>query len=366
MKVKIMMIQYAKMMTTLSLLTFCLTCLRASAAESNTEALPGELYHQAWQVIKDNYVDRAFNGQPWESWERRYSGKLKTEEDAYVAIETMAASLGHPENALVPTPPIQDSVEELRSARETSDIMYAKVSTKESLPNLGYIRIKAFKSQKCEKDLDRAIIDLHQCDGMIIDLRNNDGEMFRVAINCLLPFFNETPGNSVGREQLPSKNKGETRKVPITLCRFDNDSYHLQICPLSSVYFNKPVVVLINHETAASAVMFAAALKENGRATVVGTNSDKGPKLVETTFYLKDGTTLKIPTSHWFSPLSNDFSKTDFQPDVQLKLTALDKQSGKGAWWKALRGNPSFTDASTNRDLQLLKAEEILGCLIKN
>jgi carboxyl-terminal processing protease len=57
---------------------------------------PTELYHKAWGIIKDTYYDQHFFGQSWARWEHKYDGKLKTQEDAHKAIETMLASLGDP------------------------------------------------------------------------------------------------------------------------------------------------------------------------------------------------------------------------------------------------------------------------------
>jgi C-terminal processing protease CtpA/Prc len=358
----------ARKLTSLVVLVFFNVHLATTgAAKAAQEPGPDELYHQAWQIIKHNYADKSFNGQVWESWEDRYSGKLKTEEDAYLAIETMVASLGYPHEGLVPRTPIQSSATEQSAAREPSDVVSAKLPSKSGLPSLGYIRFKAFKSQNCDRDLNRAIIDLQSCDGLILDLRNNEGEVLSVATNCLLPFFSQMRYiKSVTSGQTILNDKSEILGCPIVFYRFDNSDEVYKLGSLSNVFFNKPLVVLVNHETAAAAVMFAAALKENGRATVVGTTANKGSKVIETVYHLKDGTTLKIPTARWFSPSHNDFSSIEFQPDVELKLSAKDKRSGKGAWWKRSTTSTKFTDASTtNQDLQLLKSEEVLNDLVR-
>ena len=57
---------------------------------------PDELFNQTWSLIKSSYFDDDMNEQNWARWKKRYSHKIKTEEDAYIAINTMLASLNDP------------------------------------------------------------------------------------------------------------------------------------------------------------------------------------------------------------------------------------------------------------------------------
>ena len=57
---------------------------------------PPELYHRAWELIKDSYYDRKYNGQDWEAWAHKYDGKLNTQIEAEKAIKEMLVSLGDP------------------------------------------------------------------------------------------------------------------------------------------------------------------------------------------------------------------------------------------------------------------------------
>ena len=54
------------------------------------------LFDNVWEEIRDNYYDPDLNDQNWERWKSRYHGKIKTDEDAKVAIDTMLASLDDP------------------------------------------------------------------------------------------------------------------------------------------------------------------------------------------------------------------------------------------------------------------------------
>ena len=49
-----------------------------------------------WRIIKSKYYDPTLNGQDWSKWSNRYIDQIKNDEDAYVAINTMLASLDDP------------------------------------------------------------------------------------------------------------------------------------------------------------------------------------------------------------------------------------------------------------------------------
>ncbi|MBQ2645305.1 S41 family peptidase [bacterium] len=54
------------------------------------------LYDQVWKLINAKYVDPSNNHQNWYKWRKRYDSQIKTDEDAYIAIDTMLASLNDP------------------------------------------------------------------------------------------------------------------------------------------------------------------------------------------------------------------------------------------------------------------------------
>lgn len=59
-------------------------------------ATPAEMYDDVWKIVNKKYYDPTNNSQDWNKWRYRYQNKLKTKEDAYVAIETMLTSLNDP------------------------------------------------------------------------------------------------------------------------------------------------------------------------------------------------------------------------------------------------------------------------------
>ena len=55
-----------------------------------------DLYDQVWRLVNSKFVDQTDNGQDWNRWRHKYDDKIRTNEDAYLAINTMLASLDDP------------------------------------------------------------------------------------------------------------------------------------------------------------------------------------------------------------------------------------------------------------------------------
>lgn len=62
----------------------------------NINPSPEAMYNRSTRIVKNNYIDKTYNRQDWEKRCKRYKGKIKTKEDAYVAIESILATLDDP------------------------------------------------------------------------------------------------------------------------------------------------------------------------------------------------------------------------------------------------------------------------------
>lgn len=60
---------------------------------THQQIAPERLYISAWRTINNTYFDPTMNHQNWYQWKYRYKNKIKTDEDAILAINTMLASL---------------------------------------------------------------------------------------------------------------------------------------------------------------------------------------------------------------------------------------------------------------------------------
>ena len=63
---------------------------------NSDEISPQKLFERTWKVISKDYYEPTLNHQNWSRWKTRYQGKIKTTDDAKVAIDSMIASLNEP------------------------------------------------------------------------------------------------------------------------------------------------------------------------------------------------------------------------------------------------------------------------------
>lgn len=87
-----------------------------------------------------------------------------------------------------------------------------------------------------------------------------------------------------------------------------------------------PLVVIVNENTAASAEVLAAALKENRRATLVGEKT-LGKGSVQVTHDLSFGGALRYTAAFYKTPLGHDIDAVGVRPDIEVSLSeASDNQ----------------------------------------
>lgn len=83
---------------------------------------------------------------------------------------------------------------------------------------------------------------------------------------------------------------------------------------------NKPLTVLVNRETATGTEILAAALQENSRAILVGSETF-GSNTIQSIKPLTDGSGLAVTLSRWKTPLGRDVSQSRIIPHVVITLT---------------------------------------------
>lgn len=95
----------------------------------------------------------------------------------------------------------------------------------------------------------------------------------------------------------------------------------------NEVITNLPIVVLQDSYSASGAELFAAALKENDRAIIIGETS-YGKGSVNNAFPLSNGGALYTTIARWFTPDGNLIEKEGITPDVVVRLTLEDFEAG--------------------------------------
>ena len=79
-------------------------------------ATPAELYDDVWKLVNKKFYDPTNNSQEWSKWRYRYEHKLKTVEDAYVAIDTMLASLNDPYTRFLPPKEFSEETQSIKGS----------------------------------------------------------------------------------------------------------------------------------------------------------------------------------------------------------------------------------------------------------
>jgi carboxyl-terminal processing protease len=78
-----------------------------------------------------------------------------------------------------------------------------------------------------------------------------------------------------------------------------------------------PIAVLVNEGSASAAEIVAGALRDNGRAKLLGQKTF-GKGSVQTVLPLEDGQALKLTTSRYYTPSGVSIHERGIEPDIEL------------------------------------------------
>lgn len=138
----------------------------------------------------------------------------------------------------------------------------------------------------------------HGTKKIILDLRSNGGGYVSAARDLLSLWLD-------GEKILVQKSK---------LSSVDDVTYSLRN---KALFANTKTIILVNSNTASASEIVAGALKDYDKATIVG-ETTFGKGVVQTMLDLSAGTTLKVTTAHWYTPLGNTINQTGIDPDYEV------------------------------------------------
>ncbi len=157
-----------------------------------------------------------------------------------------------------------------------------KISSKSIEQQLGYLRIETFERVSA-KNLENAVRNISNCSGFIVDLRANRGGDIRNALLLLSAFLDEgTLAYCERRDEFgePCKLRYRLTESRILIEREDSESSEFAPLPtesglvrLPNLSGGKPVVVLIDDCSMSGAELFAGAMRDMGRARLIGTRT---------------------------------------------------------------------------------------------
>lgn len=192
--------------------------------------------------------------------------------------------------------------------------------------NIAYIRVTGFK----ENTSYQFNIELKKClennaSAIIFDLRNNGGGLVSACSDCLDPLLPE----------------GD-----IAIAEFKDGSTEV-ICKSDDIELNLPMAVIVNEYSASAAELFAAALRDFGKAVLVGQNTF-GKGIMQNTYNLDNGGGLKLTVAKYRTVRSDCYHEVGLKPDYEVALPDRYADSK----------NNNIPD---HEDTQLLKAIEVLN-----
>ena len=163
--------------------------------------------------------------------------------------------------------------------------------------SVGYIRVTEFSTTTLHQ-FEEAMEAL-EADGMtslIIDLRNNPGGNVATVSDML-------------RQILPKGTIIYTEDKDGNREELECDGEH---------EFEKPMVVLVNGYSASASEIFAGAVKDYEKATIVGTTT-YGKGIIQELIGLPDGTAIKVTTSEYFTPNGQKIHGVGIEPDIVVE-----------------------------------------------
>ncbi len=215
--------------------------------------------------------------------------------------DSIARMRGRPGSQVRVTLLREGEAEPLEIQIERAEVIVPSVRHAMLEPGLGYVRISQF-SDTTGDDVELALHMLQQhpqgpLRGLVLDLRNNPGGVLDAAVQVSDAFL---------ERGLIVSAKGRTPDARFRLKATPGD--------LSD---GADIAVLINGGSASASEIVAGALRDHGRATLVGRTSF-GKGSVQTVLPLSDGQAIKLTTSRYYTPSGTSIQDHGIDPDLEL------------------------------------------------
>jgi len=193
------------------------------------------------------------------------------------------------------------------------------------IQGVGYLKLTCFQ-KTTSRDLDTALWNLHRqgMRSLIIDLRGNPGGLLISAV--------EVSDKFVERGIIVST-RGRNAQEDFTYSAREPGTWRM------------PLVLIIDQDSASAAEIFAGAIRDHRRGTLVGTRS-YGKGSVQGIFPLGiSGAGLRLTTAKFYSPKGYPFAGIGVQPDLTVHKTARTDDFGR---------QPAALPASSDADDPML------------
>ena len=208
-------------------------------------------------------------------------------------------------------------------------------------PQIGYIKVRRF-GLKTAEEFKTSITELKKqgANNLILDLRDNGGGYFHIAIKVASDFFADK------KLLVYTHGAHETKK------EYFSDG--------NGSYPDGKLVVLINESSASASEIVAGALQDWDRATIVGRRSF-GKGIVQDQFDFLDGSRINLSISRYYTPLGRSIQRkytanwsnmVDYVT-MYRGLWALDTTYSSAQIFKTLAGRELFSGGGIDPDVRI-------------
>ena len=190
---------------------------------------------------------------------------------------------------------------------ETKEVVVQKNGgkTEKDLGDIFVIRLYNF-SENSPENFRRALREMIEKNRgkLIIDLRNNPGGFLEAAVDMASWFLPQ--GDIVVTENYGGRGENKIHR---------SRGYN--------IFKNLPMVVLVNQGSASASEILAGALKDHGKAKLIGEKTF-GKGSVQEFLPLTADTSIKITVAKWLTPNGYSISEGGLAPDIEIKPTKED------------------------------------------
>ena len=359
-----------------------------------------KLFEHTWHVVKNEYYDPNFNRQYWVRWKNHYKGKIKTEEDAKVAIDSMLESLDDPYSRFLTKREFAEQNSSITSkisgigvnivndsgkikiinVIENTPAQFADLKSGDIIISVDGVKVSGLSLAQVSSLVKGPVNTFVSMD----ILRGNEvikKKIIRKEIS--IKTVKSSVDKNIGYIQLTSfistatpneflealENTHDTKGLIIDLrgntggllpnavfisnlfinkgkivSIVGRNGYHYDIMAQdTNVNIDKPVILLVDGASASASEIFSGAMKDYHRAKLVGTKT-YGKGMVQKIIPMPNETGLNLTVAKYLTPKGSDINKLGINPDIEMPI----KQA----------------DILAKKDTQLEKAKDILKSMI--
>lgn len=352
----------------------------------SSHVVPKKLFLNSWKITKKRYFDSTLNHQDWDRWKDRYTNIIETEDDAYLAINTMLASLDDPYSRFLSMEEYSEQTTNIDSKIVGIGVNITSASGKIVVVGTidmtpaqradikpGDILLKVDGKDVHGKNIAEIAQIIRGEEGTPVEIQLlRDGKKINKTLireqikiksvnHKLLPdnigYIRITSflGANVPDDFLASMNALKSTKGLIIDLRGNTGGLLPNAVFVADMFLNggnivsivdrngirndinaqgkaiavdKPVVILVDGATASASEIVSGALKDYNKAVLVGEKT-YGKGMVQKIYPMPNKTGMNLTIAKYLTPNGNDINKRGIIPDYIVKYSEKDYYANK-------------------------------------